>query len=154
MSSEHRCCDSTSFGPGYKSSLDAMQNGPHEEYLYIVMISCDETKPDYLATIDINPHSSRYQQVVSRVYAQQPQDEFHHFGWNTCSSCHGDQEKKRRFLIIGTLKSSCLYIIDTADVQKQKIHKIIHTDELKKWDLSAPHTIHCLGMCRFFSFDS
>ena len=150
MSSDNGCCHPTSYGPGYESPLSAMKNGPREEHLYVTMISCDKTKPDYLATIDVNPLSPHYQQVINRVYAQQSEDEFHHFGWNICSSCHGDQEKKRRFLIIGTLKSSRLYIIDTADIKNQKIDKIVEADELKKWDLSVPHTVHCLGMRLFY----
>ena len=37
--------------------LPAMPHGPRVEYLFLSMISCDRTKPDYLATIDVNPQS-------------------------------------------------------------------------------------------------
>lgn len=132
-------------GPGYSSPLSAMQQGLREECLFVSMISCDRTKPDYLATVDVNPQSTQYQQVVQRVYAQNLTEEFHHTGWNACSSCYDDPTKKRQYFIIGTLISSRLYIIDTQDVTNQKLHKIVDSEEFKKWDLSTPHTIHCLG---------
>ena len=141
MASSSNCCQ----GPGYCSPLSAMREGPREEYLFLSMISCDRTKPDYLATMNVNPQSEQYQQIVQRVYAQDLGEEFHHTGWNACSSCHDDPTKKRRFFIVGTLISSRLYVIDTQDITNQKIHKIVEAEEFKKWDLSVPHTIHCLG---------
>ncbi|CAF1576903.1 unnamed protein product, partial [Adineta ricciae] len=41
---------------------------------------------------------------------------------------------------------SCLSgIIDTADARKPSLYKTIDSAELKKFNLSAPHTVHCLG---------
>ncbi|CAF1335925.1 unnamed protein product [Rotaria magnacalcarata] len=136
------CCKK---GPGYASPLEAMQNGPREKLLYVAMIPCQEDQPNYIATIDIDPNSSNYQQVISRLYVPNINDELHHFGWNACSSCHDDCDKQRRFIILGGFKSSRIYIVDTADETQPTLHKIIESDELKKLDLSAPHTVHCLG---------
>jgi selenium-binding protein 1 len=122
-----------------------MQNGPHEKILYVAMIPCDESLPNYLATIDVDPDSANYQKVIHRLYTPNVNDELHHFGWNACSSCHGDGSKQRRFIVLGGFKSSRIYIVDTADETKPSIFKIIESDELKKLDLSAPHTVHCLG---------
>lgn len=137
------CCKST--GPGYASPLEAMQKGEQEKLLYVSMIPCDESQPNYLATIDIDPKSSTYQQTIHRLYAPNVNDELHHFGWNACSSCHGDNSKQRRFIVLGGFKSSRIYIVDTAEQTKPKIFKTIESDQLKKLDLSAPHTVHCLG---------
>ncbi|CAF1263137.1 unnamed protein product [Adineta steineri] len=136
------CCKK---GPGHASPLDAMKNGEHEKILYLAMVSCQDDQPDYLNTIDVDPNSPTYQQVISRLYSPNINDEFHHFGWNACSSCHDDCSKQRRFIVLGGFKSSKIYIIDTANETKPSIHKIIDSDELKKIDLSAPHTVHCLG---------
>ena len=73
-------------------------------------------------------------------------DELHHFGWNACSSCYGDETKYRRFLVIPGIRSSRIYIIDTSEEKAPKIHKIIEPEEIKtKTNLSAPHTVHCLA---------
>lgn len=136
------CCKS---GPGFATPLEAMQKGEREKLLYVSMIPCAENQPDYLATIDIDPNSATYQQVIHRLYVPNINDELHHFGWNACSSCHGDSEKQRRFIILGGFKSSRIYIVDTANETKPSLYKTIESDELKKFDLTAPHTVHCLG---------
>jgi selenium-binding protein 1 len=136
------CCKE---GPGYASPLEAMQNGQHEKLLYVAMIPCQDGQPDYLATIDVDPNSPNYQQVIHRLYVPGVDNELHHFGWNACSSCHGDCNKQRRFIVLGGFKSSIIYIIDTAEEKKPSLYKTIDSAELKKLDLSAPHTVHCLG---------
>lgn len=55
-------------GPGYKSPLDAYTNGKQETILYTICIQPNpqiNNKPDYLATIDVDPKSSTYSQVLS-----------------------------------------------------------------------------------------
>lgn len=140
--SSSSCCKT---GPGYASPLDAMKNGPREKILYVAMIPCQDDQPDYLATVDVDPNSSTYQQVISRLQMPNLKDELHHFGWNACSSCHNDSDKRRRFIVLGGFKSSRLYIVDTDNEKNPVLHKTIEGDELKKLDLSAPHTVHCLG---------
>jgi methanethiol oxidase len=136
------CC---AHGPGFSSPIEAMEQGAREKLLYVSMIPCQDNQPDYLATIDVDPMSSTYQQVIHRLYMPNIHDELHHFGWNACSSCHDDNSKQRRFIILGGFKSSRIYIIDTIDATKPSLHKTIESDELKKFDLTAPHTVHCLG---------
>jgi selenium-binding protein 1 len=132
-------------GPGYASPLEAMKNGPPEKILYVSMLPCQDDQPNYLATVDVDPNSPKYQQIINRMYLPNLKDEIHHYGWNACSSCHADCNKQRRFLIFGCLKSSRIYVIDTINETKPNLHKTIESDELKKFDLSAPHTAHCLG---------
>lgn len=56
-------------GPGYSSPLEAMKNGPKEELLYVVCIQPNQTeaKTDLLATVDVNPQSPTYCQVIKVI---------------------------------------------------------------------------------------
>lgn len=139
----HSCC-----GPGY-ASPQAAQAGPRETLLYVPAIytGTDIEQPDYLATIDADPHSPSYAQVIHRLPMPNIGDELHHTGWNACSSCHHDKTKSRKYLIAPGLRSSRLHIIDTAsDARAPRLHAVIEGDEIKaKANLSAPHTVHCLG---------
>jgi len=150
-SSSHSSSSSTSTctSPGYASPLEAMKSGTREKVLYIPFIpvhsSSGATKPDYLATIDVDSSSSTFGQVVHRVYAQAG-DELHHTGWNTCSSCHGDSTKQRRYLIAPSLSSGNIYIFDTQEDRKPRLHKFIDGQIIKeKYHLTWPHTTHCLS---------
>jgi selenium-binding protein 1 len=138
-----RCC-----GPGYASPAEAMK-APREKILYTVAlyIGTGIQKPDYLATIDADPESPTYSQVIGRLEMPGIGDELHHTGWNACSSCHHDPSKERRYLIVPGVRSSNLHIVDCgADPRAPRLHKVITGAEIKsKTNLSAPHTVHCLG---------
>jgi methanethiol oxidase len=138
----HQCC-----GPGYESPQAAM-TAEREQLLYTIALytGTDIQEPDYLATIDSDPASPTYSQVIHRLPMPYIGDELHHFGWNACSSCHDDTSKSRRFLVIPGIRSSRIYIIDTAASKAPKIHKVIEPEEIKaKTNLTAPHTVHCLA---------
>ena len=70
------CC-----GPGYASPAEAMK-APREKLLYTVAlyIGTGIQKPDYLATIDADPESPTYSQVISRLEMPGIGDELHHIG--------------------------------------------------------------------------
>ncbi|XP_013911272.1 PREDICTED: selenium-binding protein 1-like [Thamnophis sirtalis] len=74
-------------------------------------------------------------------------DELHHSGWNACSSCFGDTTKKRNRLILPSLISSRIYVIDTGtNLRAPRIHKVVEPIDLYwKCNLANPHTSHCLG---------
>jgi len=58
------CC----YGPGYATPVDAMINGPKETLLYVICVQPEgRQKPDYLATVDIDPDSSSCGQVRERL---------------------------------------------------------------------------------------
>lgn len=138
----HDCC-----GPGYASITDAIAAAP-EKLLYAIALYTGTSiaEPDYLATIDVDPNSPTYSQVINRLAMPYIGDELHHFGWNACSSCYDDATKSRRFLVIPALRSSRIYILDTADAKAPKIHKVIEPEEIAaKTNLTAPHTVHCLA---------
>src|SRR5215813_15181035 len=101
-------------GPGYASPQEAMK-AEREKILYTVGLygGTGIQAPDYLATVDVDPASPTYSQVIHRTQLPGLDDELHHFGWNACSSCHHDESKARRYLIAGGFRSGRIYIIDT-----------------------------------------
>ena len=134
-------------GPGYASPLEAMKAEP-EKLLYVnaLYTGTGIEEPDYLATVDVDPASPTYSQVIYRTPMPNIGDELHHFGWNACSSCHTDSSKSRRYLIVPGFRSSRIHIIDTSDPRTPKLSKVIEPEEVKaKTNLSAPHTVHCLA---------
>ncbi|TQM11060.1 selenium-binding family protein [Pseudonocardia kunmingensis] len=142
MTESTTCC-----GPGYATPADATRAEPEKiGYTIALYTGTDVVEPDYLATVDLDPDSPTYSQVVHRLPMPNVGDELHHFGWNACSSCHGDPSRQRRFLIAGGQRSSRIHIIDTAEPRAPKIHKVIEPEEIiEKADLTAPHTVHCLA---------
>lgn len=134
-------------GPGYASPEEAMKAAP-EKVLYTIAlyVGTGIEAPDYLATIDVDPASPTYAQVIHRTSMPNIGDELHHFGWNACSSCHDDEDKTRSFLIVPGNLSSRIHILDVSDERAPKLHKVIEPEEIKeKMNLTAPHTVHCLA---------
>jgi selenium-binding protein 1 len=135
--------------PTFHASPKLAMDAPAEEYAYTVLLSPDFSQPDALAVIDVKPGSPTYSQVVHTVPVPYKGDEFHHFGWNACSSSlsplTGHAFLERRYLIIPGMRSSRIYIVDTHPHPTQaKIHKIIEPEEIfRKTGYSRPHTVHC-----------
>ncbi|HET6879103.1 MAG TPA: selenium-binding family protein [Pirellulales bacterium] len=130
----------------YPSPSEAGKS-PREKLVYVtaLYVGSNDRRPDYMATVDVDPASATYSQVVHRLPMPNVGDELHHFGWNACSSCHGDPEKSRRYLVVPGLRSGRIHIIDTAATAGPKLHKVIEPEEVvKRVNLSAPHTVHCL----------
>lgn len=129
--------------PTYATPQDAIASEA-EKYAFVCAIHAGTPArhPDYMATVDVDPSSPTYSQVVGRFSMPQIGDELHHYGWNACSSCHG--ERHRRYLVVPGLSSGNVYIIDAVDPVKLKLHKTITAAEIaQKTDLSVPHTVHC-----------
>lgn len=140
------CCSN---GPGYASPLDAMQNGPREKILYVCCVQPDQTegKSDLLATVDVDPESPTYCQIIHRLRTGRPNDELHHSGWNVCSSCHGKTGcGKRDKLVLPSLLSNRVFIVNTgSDPRAPTMHKVIEAVEVNKTNCTALHTAHCLA---------
>jgi len=100
-----------------------MEKAECEKVLYTMTlyVGTDVEEPGYLATVEVGPESSTYSQVVHRTTMPNLGDELHLFGWNACSSCHGDESKSRRFLIVPGQRSSRIHGIDAADERAPKI---------------------------------
>uniref|UniRef100_A0A804NUW7 Selenium-binding protein 2 n=1 Tax=Zea mays TaxID=4577 RepID=A0A804NUW7_MAIZE len=104
-------------------------------------------KPDYLVTVDLDPSSPTYSKVIHRLPVIHIGDELHHSGWNSCSSSHGDPSAKRRFLILPSLLSGRVYVVDTAtDPRAPSLHKVVESEDIaENTGLGFPHTSHCLA---------
>jgi len=135
--------------PTFHATAKLAMEAPAEQYAYCLMLSPDFSRPDGLGVVDVNPKSSHYNKIVHTVMMPNKGDEFHHFGWNACSSAlsplSGHAFLERRYLIIPGLRSSRIYVVDTkAGPTKAKMHKIIEPEEVfRKTGYSRPHTIHC-----------
>ncbi len=129
--------------PTYASVKEALQS-PREKYAFVpaILVGTGAKRPDYMATVDVDPASQKYGQVVGRLPMPDRGDELHHYGWNACSSCHG--ERHRRYLIVPGFASSNVHIIDALDPKNLKLEKTISGEEIaQKTNLSTPHTVHC-----------
>jgi hypothetical protein len=123
--------------PTFHASPKLAMEAPPESFAYTLLLSPDFSKPDALAVIDVKPGSPTFSQIVHTVVMPYKGDEFHHFGWNACSSAlsplTGHAFLERRYLIIPGIRSSRIYVIDTKpDPTKAKIHKIIEPEEVFK----------------------
>ncbi|KAJ1080760.1 hypothetical protein NDU88_000952 [Pleurodeles waltl] len=135
-------------GPGYKTPLDAMK-APQEDLIYVSCIynSTGINKPDYLSTVDVDPKSPTYSEIIHRLPMPNMNDELHHLGWNACSSCYTDPTKKRDRLVLLGLISSRIYIVDVGtDPRAPKLHKAVEPTEVyTKSNQAYLHSLHCLG---------
>jgi selenium-binding protein 1 len=128
----------------FATPAEAMKAPPEDlAYTVCTYAGTEVKKPDYLATIDLNPKSKSYSKVIHRLPMPNVGDELHHYGWNACASCHG--HRARRYLIIPGLVSGRIHIVDTADPRQPQLHKVIEPQEVvRQTKLTAPHTVHCL----------
>ncbi|GJS76620.1 selenium-binding protein 1-like protein [Tanacetum coccineum] len=142
---KHSCC---STGPGYATPLDAMV-GPRESLIYVTCVytGTGKDKPDFLGTIDVDPTSKTYSQVIHRLPMPNVGDELHHSGWNACSSCFGDSKTSRRYLVLPALVSGRIYAVDTLkDPRAPTFYKAVEPSDISgKTGLAYPHTAHCLA---------
>ena len=129
----------------FATLAEARKSSP-EKLAYVVATYAETgvKQPDYLATIDVDPASKTYSQVIHRLKMPNAGDELHHFGWNACASCEGKCD--RRYLITPGLRSSRIHIVDTQNPRAPTMHKVIEPQEvIGKAKLSTPHTVHCLA---------
>ncbi|QEG35487.1 selenium-binding protein SBP56-related protein [Bythopirellula goksoeyrii] len=131
--------------PTYATVADAIASPP-ERFAFVSAIFTGtlSDKPDYMATVDLDPKSPTYSKVVGRLQMPTPGDELHHYGWNACSSCHG--QGHRRYLIVPGLASGNIHVVDAINPAELKLQKTISGKMIAtEYDLSTPHTVHCLS---------
>ncbi len=133
----------------FHASPRLAMEAPAETLAYTLMLSPDGSVPDGLAVVDVDPDSASFGKIVHQVLMPNTGDEFHHFGWNACSSAlsplTGHAFLERRYLIIPGIRSSRIYVVDVKGGPKAaKLHKVIEPEEIfAKTGYSRPHTIHC-----------
>ncbi|CAE8585051.1 unnamed protein product, partial [Polarella glacialis] len=132
---------------GFASPLEAMER-PREKLLYIpAVLKKGGDQPDYLATVDVDPSSANYSQVIHRLQMPEPGDELHHMGWNACASCTGQPGRPvHGFLVAPGVLSGNIYFIDVhSEPSAPCLSKVLHAAELaEKVGVALPHTSHCL----------
>ncbi|NXB82715.1 SBP1 oxidase, partial [Donacobius atricapilla] len=88
---------------------------PREEVAYVTCTyrgTCIE-QPDFLATVDLNPRSSTYGQVIQRLPMPNLKDELHCAGWGPACGCsESGAAAKRSKLVLPCLISSRIYVVD------------------------------------------
>lgn len=133
-------------GPGYATPQAAIEASDAEEVAYVMSlyVGTDVDAPDFLSVVDLDPDSNTYTEIIDRVEMPNRGDELHHFGWNACSSsCHiGGLE--RQHLIVPGQRSSRIHVVDTNDRRDPQLETVIEPEEVFEYDLSAPHTVHCI----------
>ena len=135
--------------PTFHASPRLAMEAPAETLAYTLMLSPDGSEPDGLAVVDVDPRSETFGRIVHQVLMPHTGDEFHHFGWNACSSAlsplTGHAFLERRYLIIPGIRSSRIYVIDVkGGPTAARIHKVVEPEEIfAKTGYSRPHTIHC-----------
>jgi methanethiol oxidase len=75
--------------PTFHASAKLAMQAPPEKLAYTVMLSPDFSQPDALAVVDLDPGSKSLGKIVHTVTMPNKGDEFHHFGWNVCSTRSG-----------------------------------------------------------------
>uniref|UniRef100_A0A8C5SN71 Methanethiol oxidase n=1 Tax=Laticauda laticaudata TaxID=8630 RepID=A0A8C5SN71_LATLA len=124
--------------------LDAMK----EKLMYVlcVLTKTGTQMPDYLTTVDMDPKSPTYCQVIHWLQMPYINDELHFMGWNTCSSTLGDT-KKRNQLVIPCFNSSRIYVMETeTDPQAPCLFQVIEPREVFcKTKVASLLSPRCLG---------
>ncbi|XP_071500628.1 methanethiol oxidase-like [Diadema antillarum] len=136
----------------FSHPTEAMEEGGCEQLLYVACSSYSppgsSPRPDFLATVDVDPQSSSYGEVIHRLNMPHEGDEISNLGWNTCMSCYGEDENaSHEMLVITSLKSSRVYVVNVAsDPRSPVIQKVIEDDTIRERSgLTSPTTSHCLG---------
>ncbi|XP_014222890.1 selenium-binding protein 1 isoform X1 [Trichogramma pretiosum] len=132
-----------SCGPGYASPREAMLHGPREKILYVNCVHTDVDKPDALVTVDVDPSSPTYCQIIHKLSMREVGDELHHSGWNICSSCHGQANEKRDTLVLPCLMSDRIYFVDLTNEREPTIKKTLEPEEMHRHGVATPHAVHC-----------
>ena len=90
--------------PTFHPSPRLAMEAEREHIAYTALLSPDASRPDALAVVDVDPSSKTYGSVLHRLDMPHRGDEFHHFGWNACSSAlspmSGHAFLQRRYLVM------------------------------------------------------
>ena len=131
----------------YPSARLAIQ-APPERLGYVAVLNTNG-QPDAMSVVDLDPESPTYSSIVNSLEMPNVGDELHHFGWNACSASlcpyapHPHLE--RRYLIVPTLRTSRIYVIDTKpDPFSPQVIKTVEADVIaNRTGYSRLHTVHC-----------
>ncbi|XP_010158135.1 PREDICTED: selenium-binding protein 1-like, partial [Eurypyga helias] len=131
-------------------SPGACSPAPREEIAYVTCTyreTCID-QPDFLATIDLNPRSPCYCQVIHRLPMPNLKDELHSSGWAAGCTCSDSCSTKRNKLILPCLISSRIYVVDVgSQCRAPKLCKMIEPVDVfwkcNKGYLGVIHSLPC-----------
>src|SRR3954453_18574049 len=136
--------------PTFYRTAGEAASAPAERLAYVVAFDRDGNQSDALTVLDVDPDSEDYGRVVGWVDSPALGDEFHPFGGNACSTQlmhegHDMSGLALLFLLVPGIRSSNIYVFDTAaDPKQPTLHRTIEAAELaEKAGYSRPHTLHC-----------
>ena len=129
--------------PSFHASPRLAMEAERERHGYTALLSPDGSRPDAIGVVDLDPGSRHYGRMVHRLDMPYRGDEFHHFGWNACSSALSPMSMHtfvpRRWLVVPGLRSSRIYIIDTEpDPLRPTIAKVIEPEEVLRKTATIP----------------
>jgi selenium-binding protein 1 len=122
--------------PTFYRSPAAAIAAPPETLAYVVAFDPAGNEHDAMTAIDCDAGSPTYGQVVGWSELPTGGNEFHHFGWNACSSAlchegHAHHGLERRYLVVPGIRSSRTYVLDTKlDPRQPQVVRTIEADEL------------------------
>jgi selenium-binding protein 1 len=113
-----------------------------ERYLYLFCVDADAADNDFVATIDVDPKSPTYTQIIHTLDLGSRGNETHHWGYTD----------DRTRIWAGGLFSSRIWIIDVAtDPARPRIEQTLD-DVPARTGLSGPHTYYALPGRMLISF--
>ena len=107
-----------------------------EDFIYVWTLGQEGVgdEQDKLVTVDVNPASDRYGQVVEQLSVG-GRNEAHHSGFTD----------DRRYLWAGALDTNKIFIFDVhSDPAKPSLHKIITDFTAKSGGVVGPHTLYAM----------
>jgi selenium-binding protein 1 len=133
--------------PTFYASPKIAMEAPAETLAFTLMLSPDFSQPDGLAVVDVDPKSKTYGQIVHSVIMPNTGDEFHHFGWNACSSALSPGRACASGAPLPDhpgIRSSRIYVIDVKEPRRPRSTRSSSPKKsFEKTGYSRPHTIHC-----------
>ncbi|NXT08823.1 SBP1 oxidase, partial [Prunella fulvescens] len=122
---------------------------PREEVAYVTCTyRCTGIEqPDFLATVDLNPRSCHYGQVIHRLPMPNLKDELYCAGWGPACGCFDSgAAAKRSKLVLPCLISSRIYVVDVgSQCRAPRICKMIEPVDVfwkcNKGYLAATHAL-------------
>ncbi len=112
--------------------VKGLEPGEHEEVLYIWTRDADGRDSDFLATVDADPESERYGEILAMEPTGSAGNEAHHMGYTV------DADR----IFAGGLFSNRLFIYDVETNPRRP--ELIRTVDLDATGYSGPHTLYAV----------
>ncbi|KAM9368348.1 methanethiol oxidase-like, partial [Phaethornis superciliosus] len=129
-------------------SCPEVVKAPREEVAYVT-VTYRETgidQPDFLATVDLNPCSPSFGQVIHRLPMPNLKDELHASGWSTGTTCPDNATRKWSKLVLPSLISTRIYVVDVgSQCRTPRLYKTIEPVDVfwkcNKGHLNVPRSL-------------